>query len=95
MMLLEKNTQTNFRTNDVLLASARKVFARKNLDMTSAFNMFLEKAVATNTVPFLTENDEVREDIIVELRSELKKGHDDVLSGRTHSEAKVREYFGL
>jgi addiction module RelB/DinJ family antitoxin len=94
-MLLEKNTQTNFRTNDNLLASAKKVFARKNLDMTSAFNMFLQKTVETNSVPFLTEQDVTKEEIITELRSELKQGHDDVLAGRVHSEAKVREYFGL
>lgn len=74
MMLLEKNAQTNFRTNSELLASARKVFAEKNLDMTSALNMFLQKVVETNSVPFLEEEDfSKRAEIISELRSELKK----------------------
>ncbi len=96
MMLLEKNAQTNFRTNSELLASARKVFAEKNLDMTSALNMFLQKVVETNSVPFLEEEDfSKRAEIISELRSELKKGHEDVIAGRVHSESKVRDYFGL
>ena len=95
MMQLEKNTQANFRTNDSLLSSAKKIFERKNLYMTNAINLFLEKTVEENAIPFFTREDEEREGVIMELRAELKKGHDDVVAGRVHSEQEVRKYFGL
>ncbi|GAB2025391.1 hypothetical protein OfM1_14620 [Lactovum odontotermitis] len=95
MLTVEKNTQANFRTNDKLLAAAKKIFAQKNMDMTSAFNFFLEKTVEENDLPFYTDTDAQREQVIMELRAELRKGHVDILAGRVHSEEEVRKYFDI
>ena len=54
------DTAITFRTNSKTKAEAQKVFADLGLDLSTALNIFLSKAVRTKSIPFdVTCDDEV------------------------------------
>ena len=95
MNLLEKNTQVNFKTNRDLLEKAKMIVAAQNLDMTASFNLFLENIVENKALPFETEKDRERAQLLEELRSEIKSSFDDLESGRVYTTKEVRDYLGI
>ena len=95
MNLLEKNTQVNFKTNRDLLEKAKMIVAAQNLDMTASFNLFLENIVENKALPFETEMDRERAQLLEELRSEIKSSFDDLKNGRVYTTKEVRDYLGI
>ena len=95
MNLLEKNTQVNFKTNRDLLEKAKMIVAAQNLDMTASFNLFLENIVENKALPFETEKDRERAQLLEELRSEIKSSFDDLENGRFYTTKEVKDYLGI
>ena len=95
MNRLEKNTQVNFKTNRDLLEKAKMIVAAQNLDMTASFNLFLENIVENKALPFETEMDRERAQLLEELRSEIKSSFDDLENGRVYTTKEVKDYLGI
>ena len=90
MYSLEKNTQVNFRTNSDLLERAKEIISEYNLDMTTSFNLFLENIVQNKRLPFETDADKEREELLTQLRSEISQSFKDLEQGRIYTVNKVR-----
>ncbi|HEM6308814.1 TPA: type II toxin-antitoxin system RelB/DinJ family antitoxin [Streptococcus suis] len=95
MHVLEKNTQVNFKTNSELLEKAKAIIVAHNLDMTSSFNLFLENIVQNNALPFETETDKERAELLASLRAEIAKSFDDLENGRVYKASEVRANLGI
>ena len=78
MCNLEKNTQVNFRTNSDLLERTKEIISEHNLDMTASFNLFLENIVQNKKLPFETDIDKEREELLTQLRSEITQSFKDL-----------------
>ena len=94
MERIEKNTQVSFRTNDSLVAAARKIFSDNNIDMTLALNEFLSKTVEKNNLPFAIYDKEA-ESVFNELKAEMDSAYQNYLQGNYVSSAEVEEKWGL
>ena len=90
MYSLEKNTQVNFRTNSDLLERAKEIISEYNLDMTTSFNLFLENIVQNKRLPFETDADKEREELLTQLKSEISQSFKDLEQGRIYTVNKVR-----
>ena len=95
MNLYEKTTQVNFKTNRHSLEKAKMIVAAQNLDMTASFNLFLENIVENKALPFETEKDRERAQLLEELRSEIKSSFDDLENGRVYTTKEVKDYLGI
>ncbi|HEL9597570.1 TPA: type II toxin-antitoxin system RelB/DinJ family antitoxin [Streptococcus suis] len=95
MHVLEKNTQVNFKTNSELLEKAKAIIAAHNLDMTSSFNLFLENIVQNKALPFETEIDKERAELLAGLRAEIAKSFDDLENGQVYKANEVRANLGI
>lgn len=95
MHVLEKNTQVNFKTNSELLEKAKAIITAQNLDMTTSFNLFLENIVQNKALPFETDTDRERAELLEGLRAEIAKSFDDLESGRVYSANEVRANLGI
>ena len=95
MNVLEKNTQVNFKTNRDLLEKAKAIITAQNLDMTAGFNLFLEHIVENKALPFETQVDKEREELLSGLRAEIARSFDDLEHGRTYSLDEVRANLGI
>ncbi|HFI0151110.1 TPA: type II toxin-antitoxin system RelB/DinJ family antitoxin [Streptococcus suis] len=95
MHVLEKNTQVNFKTNSELLEKAKAIIADYNLDMTSSFNLFLENIVQNKALPFETDTDKERAELLADLRTEIAKSFDDLENGRVYNANEVRANLGI
>ncbi|HFI0423626.1 TPA: type II toxin-antitoxin system RelB/DinJ family antitoxin [Streptococcus suis] len=95
MHVLEKNTQVNFKTNSELLEKAKAIIVAHNLDMTSSFNLFLENIVQNNALPFETDTDKERAELLASLRAEIAKSFDDLENGRVYKASEVRANLGI
>ncbi|RZI47840.1 type II toxin-antitoxin system RelB/ParD family antitoxin [Lactococcus kimchii] len=93
--VFEKNTQVNFKTNDELLRAAKQIFAKKNLDITSTFNLFLQNVVAKEELPFETEAEIRRTELIEHLQKDIQQSIRNYEMGLGVSEQEARERFGL
>lgn len=93
--IFEKNTQVNFKTNDDLLNAAKKVFAKKNLDVTSTFNLFLQNVVAKEELPFETQDEVRRAELIKNLQLDIQKSVANYKAGHGVSEEQARARFGI
>ncbi|WP_047974935.1 hypothetical protein [Fructobacillus sp. EFB-N1] len=84
MMMLIKNQQFSFLTNDELLAKAQKIAAFEHLDMATILNSVLEKMVAHGEVPtdLVDEKYKRRDKIIQSLYDEIEQGYQDYKNGR-------------
>lgn len=95
MYSLEKNTQVNFKTNSDLLERAKEIISTYNLDMTSSFNLFLENIVQNKKLPFETDADKEREELLTQLRSEITQSFNDLEQGRIYTINEVRANLGI
>lgn len=95
MHVLEKNTQVNFKTNRELLEKAKAIIATQNLDMTASFNLFLENIVKNNALPFETDADKEKAELLEILRTEIAQSFDDLEKGRVYSISEVRANLGI
>ena len=90
-----KNTQVNFRTNAETLEKVKKIFEIQNLDLTKAINLFFERTLEENGVPFDVYQDQQAERIFQELKSEIQKGYDSYRLGEKISIEEMRSHFGV
>lgn len=95
MNVLEKNTQVKFKTNRDLLEKAKVIITEQNLDMTVSFNLFLEYIVEHKALPFETQVDKEREELLSGLRAEIARSFEDLEHGRTYSLDEVRANLGI
>ncbi|HEL0581730.1 type II toxin-antitoxin system RelB/DinJ family antitoxin [Streptococcus equi] len=95
MQVLEKNTQVNFKTNSDLLEKAKAVITAQNLDMTASFNLFLENIVQNNALPFETDADKERVELLADLRAEIAQSFDDLEHGCVYNASEVRANLGI
>lgn len=95
MHVLEKNTQVNFKTNSELLEKAKAIITAQNLDMTASFNLFLENIVQNKALPFETDTDKERAELLADLRAEIAKSFDDLENGRVYNASEVRANLGI
>ncbi|HFI0457377.1 TPA: type II toxin-antitoxin system RelB/DinJ family antitoxin [Streptococcus suis] len=95
MHVLEKNTQVNFKTNSELLEKAKAIITAQNLDMTASFNLFLENIVQNKALPFETDTDKERAELLASLRAEIAKSFDDLENGRVYKASEVRANLGI
>ena len=58
--------------------------------MTSSFNLFLENIVQNKKLPFKTDADKEREELLTQLRSEISQSFKDLEQGRIYTVNKVR-----
>ncbi|MDW7799616.1 type II toxin-antitoxin system RelB/DinJ family antitoxin [Streptococcus canis] len=95
MHVLEKNTQVNFKTNSDLLEKAKAIITAQNLDMTASFNLFLENIVQNKALPFETDTDKERAELLAGLRDEIAQSFYDLENGRVYSVSEVRANLGI
>ena len=95
MHVLEKNTQVNFKTNSELLEKAKAIITAQNLDMTASFNLFLENIVENKALPFETDTDKERAELLAGLRVEIAKRFNYLENGRVYSASEVRANLGI
>lgn len=86
-----RDTQLNVRTNSEMLDAAKKVFAKNNLDLSSAINLFLETAVVKQVLPIETAEELEKEKLIQGLRAEMQKSMVSIEAGKGLSIAEARE----
>ena len=58
--------------------------------MTTSFNLFLENIVQNKRLPFETDADKEREELLTQLRSEISQSFKDLEQGRIYTVNKVR-----
>jgi len=90
MLIVDKNTQFNFKTNDEWLKKAKEVFASKGLDATSVFNQLIYEVMTTGEIPFQTQDEKEREEFIHSLGKEIDNNLALLRSGKGMSIAEAR-----
>lgn len=93
--IFEKNKQVNFKTNDKIFEAAKVVFSRKHLDVSSAFNLFLQEVVTKDNLPFETEDEIHRKELIASLQREIQQSVNDYHQGLGVPEEEARARFGV
>ena len=58
--------------------------------MTTSFNLFLENIVQNKRLPFETDADKEREELLTQLRSEISQSFKNLEQGRIYTVNKVR-----
>ena len=94
MEAMIKNTQVSFRSNDKLVAKAKEIFSRKNIDMSLALNEFLTRTVQEDNLPFAIYDQEA-ERVFAELKAELDKAFQDYENGNYIPASEVEKKWGL
>lgn len=63
--------------------------------MTASFNLFLENIVQNKKLPFETDTDKEREELLTQLRSEITQSFKDLEQGRIYTVNEVRANLGI
>ena len=63
--------------------------------MTASFNLFLENIVQNKKLPFETDADKEREELLTQLRSEITQSFKDLEQGRIYTVNEVRANLGI
>ena len=78
-----------------MLERAKEIISEHNLDMTASFNLFLENIVQNKKLPFETDTDKEREELLTQLRSEITQSFKDLEQGRIYTVNEVRANLGI
>lgn len=78
-----------------MLERAKEIISEHNLDMTASFNLFLENIVQNKKLPFETDTDKEREELLTQLRSEITQSFKDFEQGRIYTVNEVRANLGI
>ena len=73
------DTTITIRTNKATKKEAKEIFAEMGLDISTAINMFLKKAVKERAVPFRVSLDEPNEETKAVIREAME--HPETLEG--------------
>lgn len=95
MATLTRNRQFNFRVNEEMLNSAKEVLEKQGMTLSDALNLFVEQIATKQEMPIQTEEEMRAEAFLAELQSELDKGYQDVMAGRTKPAREVFAKYGL
>ncbi len=63
--------------------------------MTASFNLFLESVVKNKALPFETDADKERVELLAGLRAEIAQSFGDLKNGRVYSVSEVRANLGI
>ena len=94
MESMTKNTQVSFRSNDKLVAKAKEIFSRENIDMSSALNEFLTRTVQEDNLPFAVYDQEA-ERVFAELKAEIDKAIVSLENGDYIDASEVEAKWGV
>lgn len=78
-----KTSTFQARINPEIKAEVESIYAKSGLTLTEAFNLFIQQSLNVEGLPFLVTSDSkelLREQAVMKLMSELKKGEDSVKS---------------
>jgi len=81
MSIIEKDTQINIKTNKQMLSEAKKVFTSKKIDTTAGINMYLQYVATQKKLPFLTDEEGEREQLIAGLQERVERNYQELLAG--------------
>lgn len=95
MATLTRDRQYNFRVNAEMLDKAKSVLEARNISVSDALNLFVERVVEEQDLPIKTAEQVQAEAFLAELQSELNEGYQDVLAGRTTPAREVFAGYGL
>lgn len=90
MPATEEKARISFRTDPKLKEDATKVLADMQLDLTTAFNLFLDQVVKQNKLPFEVTNETAEQKELRELRASVERG---VLQARAGEGIDARDYL--
>lgn len=91
MGTITKDKQINFKVNSVNLEAAKQVFKEKGLDVTTAFNQFIQEVALTRDLPFKTEEEKLREQQIRKLQQEVSLSYQAFRDGKGMTLAEARK----
>ena len=78
-----KTSTFQARINPEIKAEVESIYAKSGLTLTEAFNLFIQQSLNVEGLPFLVTSDSkelLREQAVMKLMFELKKGEDSVKS---------------
>lgn len=82
MSQTEEKSRVSFRTDAKLKEEATKVLSDMQLDLTTAFNLFLDQVVKQNKLPFEITNETHEEKELKEVRARIYEGIADAKANR-------------
>ena len=71
-----RDKQINFKVNSEYFELAKVVFQENGLDITSAFNEFVQEVAISKTLPFKTVEEKEREKLIARLQEEVSTSYE-------------------
>lgn len=77
-----RDKQINFKVNSEYFELAKEVFQENGLDITSAFNEFVQEVAITKEMPFKTIAEKERERLIAQLQEEVSASYADLQAGK-------------
>ncbi|MGQ7358452.1 type II toxin-antitoxin system RelB/ParD family antitoxin [Streptococcus suis] len=92
---LVRDRQYNFRVNAQLLEQAKIILSEKDMTLSDALNLFVERVVEEQDLPIQTVEEVRAEAFLDELIAELNEGYQEVLSGNTTPAREVFAKYGL
>ncbi|HFI0701638.1 TPA: type II toxin-antitoxin system RelB/DinJ family antitoxin [Streptococcus suis] len=92
---LVRDRQYNFRVNAQLLEQAKIILSEKDMTLSDALNLFVERVVEEQDLPIKTVEEARAETFLDELIAELDKGYQEVISGHTTPAREVFAKYGL
>lgn len=78
MATIIRDKQINFKVNSEYFEMAKEVFQENGLDITSAFNEFVQEVAITKTLPFKTIEEKEREKLISRLQEEVSASYEEL-----------------
>lgn len=82
MATIIRDKQINFKVNAEYFEMAKEVFQENGLDITSAFNEFVQEVAITKTLPFKTFEEKEREKLISHLQEEVSASYGELKAGK-------------
>ncbi|WP_105114132.1 type II toxin-antitoxin system RelB/DinJ family antitoxin [Streptococcus suis] len=92
---LVRDRQYNFRVNAQLLEQAKIILSEKDMTLSDALNLFVERVVEEQDLPIKTVEEVRAEAFLDELIAELDGGYQEVISGHTTPAREVFAKYGL
>lgn len=92
---LVRDRQYNFRVNAQLLEQAKIILSEKDMTLSDALNLFVERVVEEQDLPIKTLEEARAEAFLDELIAELDEGYQEVLLGHTTPAREVFAKYGL
>lgn len=90
MSQTEEKSRVSFRADAKLKEEATKVLSDMQLDLTTAFNLFLDQVVKQNKLPFEITNETAEERELKEIRAKVYEG---IANAETDSGVDAKNYL--